>query len=301
MLLISQLPGCAPAQEEEDAAFELRHITAISRPIYAVARNIVSDIPDVLLDILIQPQDGCLRTYNLSEWDAILISQTDALVIGGRGFEAFEAALEEMVNGPLIISLMANTELIRNGEMASEEANHFEGENPWLFLSTGGAQTMAEGFTELITTIDATHEAIYHENLSDFIGRLYLLRHDMKSMLEPIAHHPIALMHEGLEYFTDEWSLNVTESIAREPGTTFGDMEWEDVLSRLHASGAKAVVVERQAPMPLTSMLSDAGFKVIRFDTLSTLRVDGDKYIYETAMLNNAKAFSDAFEIGSTQ
>ena len=76
----ASLSGCQRLVEPENESIS---IYATFWPIYALSDAVMRDIPDAQLKLLAQPQDGCLRDYQLSDWDAALLSaDADAILMG---------------------------------------------------------------------------------------------------------------------------------------------------------------------------------------------------------------------------
>ena len=95
-----------------------------------------------------QPQDGCLRDYALSDWDLYLLSGADMVIAGGRGLESFESTLQSLgASGPVVALTLYNTELYGQDEEAAdgEENDHFTGANPHLYMGIDGAKYILEG------------------------------------------------------------------------------------------------------------------------------------------------------------
>ena len=91
LLLLSLLVGCSPIVEDTPDAISLY---ATFYPIYALAQMVLQDVPDLTLNCLVQPQDGCLRAYSLSDWDLYLLAYSaDGVIMGGCGLESFEDTL----------------------------------------------------------------------------------------------------------------------------------------------------------------------------------------------------------------
>ena len=151
-------------------------------PLYVIALNLTRDVPALTLTNLVQPQDGCPRSYELSNWDAALIAGQDAVIIGGRGLERFEAALTG-VGGPAVLTALSGLTLYNSGEAVNEESTHLAGDNPWLFLSVAGAMEMSISIASGMAQLDEPYAAIYQENLSAYLARLEDLADDM-------AHSP---------------------------------------------------------------------------------------------------------------
>ena len=89
------LSACHPLVEEEGP--EELVVYATFYPIYALSERIFDGIPSMELHCLVQPQDGCLRNYELSDWDLYLLAYSaDAVIEGGRGLESFSSTLTAM-------------------------------------------------------------------------------------------------------------------------------------------------------------------------------------------------------------
>lgn len=283
-----------PAQTEPED--DTLSILTSFYPIYAVAVNILDGVPDMQLSCLVQPQDGCLRNYRISDLDAALIASCDGIIIGGKGLESFEGALGSLENGPAVIYLLDGLTLKNNGKNAdSDEATHMDGDNPWLFLSVSGAIQMAISLGYGMGELDEQYADLYLANMQDFVDRCEALIREMHAQLRNCnMDTPVAVIHEGLSYLTSELNLNLVCEFMRESGTDLYDNDLEALLNELEASGAKVVLAEKQLPMNLKEALTGAGYRVALIDTLTTYTADGDKTVYEKAMLNNAKAIADA-------
>ena len=94
-LVVLLLTGCHPLMEGEDA-LPTKYVSATFYPLYSLAVNIVKDVPALSLSCLTQPQDGCIRSYELSDWDYRTLMEQDAVIFGGRGLESFESTLTQL-------------------------------------------------------------------------------------------------------------------------------------------------------------------------------------------------------------
>ena len=249
-------------------------------PIYALALNVIGDVPGVTLKCLTQPQDGCLRNYALSEWDAAVLSTADAVLMGGRGLESFESTL---ASGTLpMVTLMDGARLLGQDETVAdeEEAGHFVGANPWLWLSPEGAREMAQGIASAMAQLDPQYEALYNQNLTAFERKID------KLMDGAHATGRVALMHEGLIYFAQAMGLTAVTTVQREPGTDFEVSELETALAQLSGAEVDVILIETQAPTRLVRELSQAGYTVVKIDTL-TAQDQADPDAYLSTMADN--------------
>jgi len=291
------LTGCRPLMEGEDA-LETKYVSATFYPLYSLAVNIVKDVPALSLSCLTQPQDGCIRSYSLSDWDYSTLIAQDALIFGGRGLESFEGTLTQMTEGPILLSALegAHLRIEDAGDSDDENTAHFVGENPWTFMSVAGAMEISIAIAGDMAVIDEMFAEKYHENLTEYLDRLEALISQMSDLIAKAPYRKVAVLHEGLTYFAEQFSLPIACVYPREPGSDLVDNDLEALLEALSQSGAEAVFIEKQAPDALVKALEEAGYPVARLDTLTAHMADGDTETYERVMLENAEAASAALQ-----
>lgn len=283
------LCGCAKIPVPEPAP-----VTAYASffPVYALAERALRGVPEMTLYCLAQPQDGCLRSYTLSDWDAALLDGSDLLILGGRGLESFEESIPE--GDMAVLTVMNGMELLSRGE--EDEDDHWTGESPWLFLSTRGAQDMAGAITAAMTQLDPDQTDIYLANGAAAAEELTALRGEMLALFEGEELPGVILMQEGLEYLAAELGFDDITSVRRETGAFMGDNELAEALEEMEASGSRLVWIERQAPQNLIAALEDAGYTVCRIDILSDHTPEGGFEAYCEAMRANAESIRGALE-----
>ena len=91
--------------------------------------------------------------------------------------------------------------------------------------------------------------------------------------------------------------MDIVATVVRESGTNLYDDALESCLNTLQESGAKIVLIERQAPKPLLEALEDAGYVVAQMDVLSTWGETDGFEGYFTAQRANAEAAANAVAI----
>lgn len=291
------LTGCHPLMEGEDA-LQTKYVTATFYPLYSLAVNIVKDVPALSLSCLTQPQDGCIRSYELSDWDYSTLLAQDAVIFGGRGLESFEGTIAQLTEGPILLSALEGAHLRSedSGDSDDENTAHFVGENPWTFMSVAGAMEISIAVAGDMAVIDETFAEKYHENLTEYLARLEALIGQMSDLIAKAPYRKVAVLHEGLTYFAEQFSLPIACVYPREPGSDLVDNDLEALLETLAESGAEAVLLEKQAPDALVKALEEAGYPVARLDTLTAHMADGDTGTYERVMLENAEAAREALE-----
>lgn len=300
LLAILLLTGCQcqPAQEPEPTESPEQVIYASFYPIYALSEMILQNVPDMQLHQLVQPQDSCLRNYQLSDWDLYQIAfNADAVLLGGRGLESFESAMQSLGdNGPAVVTLFQNLELDNNGKQAADDdASHLADENPHLYLSTRALPDIFESLHAYMLELDPMYESIYTQNLDAALARANALiaKYDaVTQMINQAA--PVALMNEALIYPANDLGLNVVCRIDRESGVNLYGSELDSAIEALKESQTSVVFIEKQAPDALVNAIDAAGFAVVKLDILSTGRADMGADGYFEAMQANLEAVKQA-------
>ena len=298
-LLSGALTGChLHAREEASPEPEALSVYATFYPLYALTAMIADGVPDLQVNCLAQPMDGCLRSYSISDWDlALLMQSADAVISGGRGLEVFESKLYALgEDGPAIVSVLYNLELAAvKPDNETGEDSHWTDENPHIYMSIDGAIEIAQRIAANLTVLDPEYTDLYAENLENAKNRLESLRNDMHSLTSDLQGRMVIVMNEALVYVAQEYGLNVELCYARESGEGLYDRELEDCIELLSASDARVILLEKQAPETLCRALEEAGFRVAALDVLSTRRAGEGADGYFQAQMANASALAAAF------
>ena len=300
LLVALLLSGCAPVIPEYAQSVS---VYATFYPIYALTDAIVSGVPNIRLNCLVQPQDGCLRNYQLSDWDVSLIASSKAVIMGGRGLEAFESTLFGMGDdGPAVSAVLYNLELYNPSTSHDNSAeSHIEGPNPHLYMSLDGAGAILESICAAMLTLDPDYAGLYTDNLTAATEKLTQLKKKAQAIVGGVSDRPVALMNEALIYVAQDYGLKVAEWIDRESGESMDADALARCIARLEGSGAKVILIERQAPGQLVDALEAAGFSVARIDTLATHRETDGFETYIRVQEANARAIREAFDRSSAE
>ena len=298
LALLLALSGCRPLVTDGEKDIS---IYATTYPIYALADALMEGVPNARLHCLIQPQDGCMRSYQLSDWDIYLLANSaDAVIAGGRGLESFESTLFSWGDkGPAVSAVLYNLELYEGqsaGETTSEDASHLEGPNPHLYMSVDGVEAMLEAVSGTLMALDPRYGELYADNEVRAEAALEGLRARMEGVKATCGGSRVILMNEALIYLALDCGLEVADWVDRESGVALYGSDLEDMLARLGKSNAKVVLIERQAPASLVEALRENGYSVALIDILSTHREGEGFDTYIHAQEDNADAVLRAFE-----
>lgn len=296
-LMAMALSSCAPLIEE-GAVEERGQVCATFPPFYALTALLTDGIDGLQLSCLVQPQDGCLRDYALSDWDLYTLASADIIIAGGRGLESFESTLQSLgAAGPVVALTLYNTELYNQDDEAAddEENSHLDGANPHLYMATDGARYIVEGAALALAQLYPEYAEQLFANMDAADERLMALGEQMRSIAANAEGARAILMNEALVYTAQELGIEIAGQYDRESGQPLYENEVDDCLAQLADMDARVVLVERQAPPSLTEALMSAGYIVAKLDVLSTLRADMGAEGYFTAQQENARAIAAAF------
>lgn len=292
LALLTLLTGCAKRPREAAEVPSDTVVYAASYPLYALTDLVIGDCEGFQLHCLIAPQDGCLRSYTLSDWDrSLLVNGADVVIAGGCGLESFDEELESLASEHFaLIEVLPGLELLDQG--GTGEESHFEGENPHLYLSREGCREMLLVLSDALGALYPEASDAFHENAQKA----------SEALSEPEESHlqgegrSVALMNEALLYPATECGLQIVNTSRRESGDMYADAALDACIQEIQSSGAEAVLLERQAPPMLTDALKQAGLRVLLLDGMSThAEAEGDQGLIE-ALQNNEAVIAEWLE-----
>lgn len=298
LVAMCALSGCVKLVGEEET--QAMTVYATFYPIYALTEGVMRGVPDATLHCLVQPQDGCLRAYQLSDWDVALLSRgANAVIMGGRGLESFEDALFGWgESGPALSAVLYNLNLYSIPDAAggdSEAESHLKGPNPHLYLSVEGAKEILRSISATMQELDPRYADSYIQNAQDAVAKLDSLLAENRRALEALKGRRVVVMNEALVYPALDYGLDIAGWIERESGESMADQALDRCLERLGGMEAQVLLIERQAPKAFVDALEEAGYAVARLDVLSTHREGEGFDAYLEAQRGNAQAILDAF------
>ena len=296
ILLAAALAGCGSRTDLEEP--EELSVYASFYPIYAVAAMITEDVPDLRLNCLVQPQDGCLRSYVLSDWDMALLASADALIVGGQGLESFEATLEIWDEKPFALTeALYNVELIKQPAQNSDPdgETHWLDANPHIYMSVDGAIEMAGRIAQSMAVLDPRYADLYLENLERAEEQLRSLKEEISAETESISGKRAAVLNEALVYAARDYGLEAALYWDRDSGESMGETDLEALTAALKENGIRVVLIEKQAPQSLLEALEHSGIAVAALDVLSTRRANEGYAAYFAVQRANAAAVREAY------
>ena len=298
-ILAAVFGGCARTDQQTQT--KTLNVYATFYPLYACAELITAGAPDLKLSCLVQPQDGCLRDYQLSDWDYTLLQRSaDLIIAGGRGLESFESALYAMGDaGPAVACVLYNMEFAENQQTAHidpDRESHFLDPNPHIYMCIDGMISIAESICAQMTIVDPENAERYQSNLESAEERLNALSDEMHKIAGEIEGRDAVIMNKALTYIANEYDLNVVYSVDRDSSEAFHDADLSKCIEALEPYRDAALLIEKQAPAAFVEALQDAGFTVAVLDVLSTHSAQDGADGYFNAQLANAQSLAAAYQ-----
>lgn len=297
LLTLLLLCACAPVTKEVETQ---KQVYASFYPIYALTGMALQNTPELGLKCLVQPQDGCLRDYELSDWDLYMLSaDADSVVVGGRGLESFESSLYSLgENGPALITAESGLTLYNQSDETetTEDSSHLDGANPHLYLSVSGARNMTAQIAGALCKLYPQYAESIAAGAEQADEQLQALYDECQELCAGTKGEKVILMNEALIYPAVEYGLQVASWYDRESGSTLYGEPLKDALADFEKLGARVILIEKQAPVELTRALTESGFRVVLLDTLSSYSQTQGWEGYFSAQRGNAQAIRDAFQ-----
>lgn len=284
------LTGCQPVVESIP---QTQTVYATYYPIYALASMILEDAELIELHCLVQPQDGCLRAYQWSDWDESMLMHADLILCAGNGLEDTDLLEEIGEESVPVAGVMYGIEMAQISKNEDEDS-HFAGDNPHLYMSVSGAEEILESIAATMCVLDAQQSELYQANLERALSEIHALEDEVSYATSVCSGANAAILNETLVYSVKDFGLNLTSWYERESGEMLYGDNLSQCISDFEESGVQVVLIEKQAPAALTEALEDAGFCVAKLDTMSTLSERDGADAYQDALKGNIDAIIDA-------
>jgi len=265
-------------------------------PMYIATLNLISDIDNIELENLTQPQTGCLHDYQLTPNDMIKLEKADIVIINGGGIESFVEDITNnypnisIINASIGIELLNSTEHIHNHE--HEEHIH-ELYNAHTWVSITDYMKEIENIKNQLIQLDSQNKNRYEKNAQIYLNKLHTLKDAMHNELKNIKSRDIIIFHDSFEYIAKEFDLNVKHMVVMENDTTLSAGEIAEIIDEIKQNDIKVLFTEEQYSTSIAeSVAKETNAKVYILDSCVSGDINKDAYI--EAMYNNLKVMKEA-------
>jgi len=269
-------------------------VMASSYPVWLFTREVLGQAPELDLDLLVAASAGCPHDYTLTPKDMIRLSSSNALVINGRGFEAFLSSALGELKKLSVIDAGGNIPALP--EDGSEEHHDHPHGNPHYFSSPARAAVMVKNIAGGLASLDPASADALRTAGQQFSGRLEALSGDVAALGRLGSGTDFVLQHDALSWFFHDAGLSVTGVLQEEADEQPSAAALGALVKKIKSSRRRCfIVTEPQFPERIAKALArDAGCGVISLDPVASGPANPPAGYYEKVMQANVAALKKA-------
>lgn len=257
-------------------------------PVCDIVKNVAGNRADVFFII---PAGANPHTFEMLQSIIKKIQQADMYIGVNPGFDGWAALyLNEKASA---MYLQRDND---NAHARDHHAAHDHEVNPHIWLSAGGAATIARAAAAYLAGIDPDGARVYSENAAAYEKELAALDGAMKRLFGGVKNRRFIQWHPAWDYLAAECGLEIAGTIQKGHGDTPSVREFKELVEKARSRGVKVVVVEfnirnREAD----ALAAEIGAGVVGLDTIGNPAID-EKSSYIKMMMHNAELLSQALK-----
>ncbi|MCX5977253.1 MAG: metal ABC transporter substrate-binding protein, partial [Coprothermobacterota bacterium] len=202
------------------------------------------------------------HAFQPSPADIAKVSQCQALITNGAGFESFLGKLLEAAgNGPQLIVACEGlpSRISREGE---------ETEDPHFWLDPTLVIRYTENICDGFSLADPAGKELYLQNATSYSEKLRVLDRWMMDQVQqiPVEKRLLVTNHESLGYFADRYSFHLVGTVIPSFSTDSAPSAFQmaQLVDQIRATGVQAIFLETGAnPQLARQVAGEAGVKVV--------------------------------------
>ncbi|MBQ8972087.1 MAG: zinc ABC transporter substrate-binding protein [Clostridia bacterium] len=273
-------------------------------PFYAITQRILDGNNAYRVHCLIQPQDGCIRSYALSDWDLYTLGyDADIVIAGGQNLESDITSLESAAETDFI--LMEALEGIDLKDFTTDEIfsteSHFYGKNPHIYLSISGAKKVLGVISAMLCAIDFDNSAEIESQSEQANDELNIVAQFIFDASTATQGKRAAILNECCFYPAEDMNLDIVAVYLRESGEVLNEDMIQKCVAELISNKTEIALIEQQAPIELIDALESNGIQVAKINTLSTYTTGGWQYLLDILTDNAQSIVNAANRINETE
>lgn len=292
--LLAALIFCLPALAGAETA------VASFYPIYIFALNLTQGIDGIDVEMLAQPDTGCLHDYQLQTGDMKALANAGVFLINGAGMEGYLPMVTEAFPALPVVDASAGIALLCGDEDDDHghdhDHDHDHAANAHIWLDVDNAIIMVTNMCEGMAQVWPQHRTALEANRDAFIGRLIVLDGRLTDMLAPVAGKPIITFHEAFPYFANAYGVEIAAVVSREPGDALSPAQLGKLVVTVRELGTPPLFIEPQYDdMAARTLAGETGAAVYVLDPVVT-GPEGDAALtyYEDMMIRNGEVLVEA-------
>ena len=294
-ILTIALSGCRPTATAFTGPV---HVLAAESFLQDIAQNVAGDRLQVeyLVPAGIDP-----HTFELTPADAAKLEDANMLIINGGGLEEWlESSMDSLSADLLVVEASAGLESRETGG-GEPDGDHRESD-PHFWLNPLLVRTYVENIRDALIRQDPDGRNVYTRNAEEYIRQLEELDAWIQAEINPIppADRLLISNHESFGYYADQYGLTIIGTLLTSASTSASPSarELADLVDQIHATGAKAILLETGANPQLAAQIAEeTGIRVVsNIYTHSLTTSDGPAPSYLEMMRYNTSAIVAALQ-----
>lgn len=265
-------------------------VMASSYPVWLLTREVLGQAPGLELDLLVAAGTGCPHDYTLTPKDMLRLSSSNALIINGRGFEAFLSSALGQLKKLSVIDAGGNIPALPDD--GSEDHHDHPHGNPHYFSSPARAAVMVQNIAGGLASLDPASGDSLRAAGQQYAARLQALGQDAAALGRLGGSTDFVLQHDALSWFFHDAGLSVTGVLQEEADEPPSAAALGALVKKIKAGRRRCVVVtEPQFPERIAKALArDAGAGLISLDPVASGPANPPAGYYEKVMKANIAA-----------
>ena len=284
VLLLSACGQPAPAQDEDTL-----HIVATTYPVYLFTTAVTEGAEGVEVSLLVNQQTSCLHDYTLTVSDMKAIEGADVIVMNGAGLEDFmDDALS--ASDATVIGCSAGMDLLP--AQGHEGHDHDTEYDPHIWMDPANAQVMLGTIADQLGQITGQD---LQASCAAVQQQVEEAAQQWKEQLTTLSAPKLITFHDGFQYFSRSFGLELLKAIEEEEGSEASAQEIQEIVSLVEQYQLPAIFTEVNGSESTAQAISrECGCGVYQLNMIMSGDGTGIQP-YLDAMQNNIDTIVEAF------
>lgn len=286
VLLLSACGQPAASQPQDEGTL---HIVATTYPVYLFTTAVTEGAEGVEVSLLVNQQTSCLHDYTLTVSDMKAIEGADVIVMTGAGLEDFmDDALS--ASDAQVINCSEGIDLLP--AQGHEGHDHDAEYDPHIWMDPANAQVMLGTIADQLGQITGQD---LQARCTEVQQQVEQASQQWKEQLTTLSDPKLITFHDGFQYFSRSFGLELLKAIEEEEGSEASAQEIKEIVSLVEQYHLPAIFTEVNGSESTAQAISrESGCGVYQLNMIMSGDGTGIQP-YLDAMQNNIDTIVEAF------
>lgn len=286
VLLLSACGQPAASQPQDE---DTLHIVATTYPVYLFTTAVTEGAEGVEVSLLVNQQTSCLHDYTLTVSDMKAIEGADVIVMTGAGLEDFmDDALS--ASDAQVINCSEGIDLLP--AQGHEGHDHDAEYDPHIWMDPANAQVMLGTIADQLGQITGQD---LQARCTEVQQQVEQASQQWKEQLTTLSDPKLITFHDGFQYFSRSFGLELLKAIEEEEGSEASAQEIKEIVSLVEQYHLPAIFTEVNGSESTALAISrESGCGVYQLNMIMSGDGTGIQP-YLDAMQNNIDTIVEAF------